>query len=108
MVTKLSINVSEQCNFLDAHLLFITSNNYFASCNSQAAVVTDSLVSIYLPTYLFIYLSGSKGVGKSTLLSRHLAVKATIGEEDWRTAYFVSTTYILLLFQLFKYRLFVT
>ena len=57
MVTKLSINVSQQCNFLDAHLLFITSNNYFARCNSQAAVVTDSLVSIYLPTYLSIYLS---------------------------------------------------
>nr|XP_058962205.1 RNA-splicing ligase RtcB homolog [Pocillopora verrucosa] len=31
---------------------------------------------------------GSKGVGKSALLSRHIAVKATIGEEDWRTAYF--------------------
>ena len=53
-------------------------------------------LSIYLP----IYLSGSKGVGMSTLLSqRHMAVNATIGEEDWRTAYFVSTTYILLLFQ---------
>ena len=79
------------------HIYFIiTSNNYFARCNSQAAFVTDSLVSIYLPTYL----SGSKGVGKSTLLSQwHMAVNAIIGEEDWRTAYFVSTTYILLLFQ---------
>ena len=65
-------------------------------------------LSIYLPIYLSIYLSGSKGVSKSTLLSRHIAVKATIVEEDWRTAYFVSTTYILLLFRLFKYRLFVT
>ena len=39
------------------HIYFITSNNYFPRCNSQAAVVTDSLVSIYLPTYLSIYLS---------------------------------------------------
>ena len=38
------------------HIYFIiTSNNYFARCNSQAAFVTDSLVSIYLPTYLSIY-----------------------------------------------------
>ena len=79
------------------HIYFIiTSNIYFPRCNSQAAVVTDTLVSIYLS----IYLSGSKGVSKSTLFSQlHMAVKATIGEEDWRTAYFVSTTYILLLFQ---------
>ena len=87
--------------FFWIHIYFvIISNNYFARCHSQAAVVTDSLVSIYLPTYLSIYLSGSKGVGKSTLLSQwHMAVNAIIGEEDWRTAYFVSTTYILLLFQ---------
>ena len=38
-----------------------------------------------------VFLVGSKGIGKSTLLSQlHMAVKAMVGDEDMRTAYFVS------------------
>ena len=68
----------------------------------QGAIPKQQLwqILLCLSIYLSIYLSGSKGVGKSALFSQlHMAVKATIGEADWRTAYFVSTTYILLLFK---------
>ena len=57
---------------------------------------------VYLSTYLSIYISiGFQGSWQERSLNSqlHMAVKATIGEADWRTAYFVSTTYVLLLFQ---------